>query len=173
MPLYKYAPVVVVTALLFLSTFDSCDAGDIRLNKKSACKRSTQYVGGEAWQTFLTNNGFNNGNFASTIKGFSKSCFGTKKGQMKYKKGTFSWPCRGIVQDAVEKVQKTGEEKNCEYTHNNGKTMKLRIFKENQKAKFNVQVTSQDGTKKLDVPFRGVRASARRRRLLKSSASAC
>ena len=54
MPLYKYAPVVVVTALLFLSTFDSCDAGDIRLNKKRACERSTQYEGMEEWQTFLT-----------------------------------------------------------------------------------------------------------------------
>ena len=170
MPLYKYAPVVVVTALLFLSTFDSCDAGDIRLNKNSACERSTRYKGEEKWNTFLKNIGFNNGNLASPFNGFRASCFG--KGRMTYKKGTFSWPCQGKVQDDAEKVQKTGEEKNCEYTHNNGKTIKLRIFKENQKAKFNFHVISRDGTKKL-VPLGDVTTSARRRKLLKGSGSSC
>ena len=195
MPLYKYAPVVVVvTALLVLSTFTSANAVAVSGN----CRKSTHYTGEEDWNDFLKNNDFRNGMFVRTCLGVSKKCFGENT-KMTCKSGKITWPCRGKVQNAVNKVHFNElEEKKCEYSTNNGRKAILRIFNENGSTKFGVKLLKINAVetnavkKSLDVPFGDVhtryknrrnllnrrlllnrRSKHRRRRLLKGTTSTC
>ena len=92
--------------------------------------------------------------------------------------GKIVWPCKGLVQDAVNKIKRNGGEKTCKYRTNNGrKTMILRIFNENNVTKFDVRLISQmkrfEG--EVNVPFGPVQTSRkkRRRKLLKNSGTSC
>ena len=107
MPLYKYAPVlIVVTALLVLSTFTSANAAAVQGN----CWKSTHYTGEKNWIKFLKDNDFRNGMFMSTCAGVSKECFGENT-KMTCSKGKITWPCKGRVQNVVNKVHFIGSKR--------------------------------------------------------------
>ena len=166
--------------MLVLSTFISANAVAV----SGKCFKSTQYAG-EDWNKFLKDNGFRKKFFQQTCEGVGSSeCFG-EGNKMKCKDGRIVWPCKGLVQDAVNNIKRNGGEKTCKYRTNNGrKTMILRIFKENNVTKFDVTLISQmkrfEG--KLNVPFGPVQTSGRkkrknrktnRRKLLKNTGTSC